>query len=214
MALPLRHLQPFGDPIAMLISFSYCVIYDFLGNELPSWCSYSCCRRRESTPALTPRIAPPPGGGGSCLLSPKFHPLQVQVSQSGDTGHSLETSVVATAGRCGMDTEAGRCSASYNARSGPRARGSRKFPTRADVCPGVGRARAVLGPVGTHWEMQVHPGHRGTGAGARDRLPAEEKEEMVPHLLSVWPVQAHPGQPCAASCPPLPSMQGAPEMLV
>lgn len=82
---------------------------------------------------------------------------------------------------------------------------------RADVCPGVGRVRAVLGPVGAHWETQVHPRH---GVGARDRIPAEEQEEVVPRLPSVWPRQACPGQPCAASCPPLPSTQGAPEMLV
>ena len=43
----------------MLISSSYCVPYDFLGNELPSWCSFSCCRRRGSTPALTPPLRPP-----------------------------------------------------------------------------------------------------------------------------------------------------------
>ena len=85
-----------------------------------------------------------------------------------------------------------RCSASYNAGSGPRARGQRKFPTWADVHPGVGRVRAVLGPVGAHWETQVHPRH---GAGARDCIPAEEQERWYPACLLSGPGRPAQGNP-------------------
>lgn len=172
---------------------------------------FCCYRHRETQPVPHP---PPKSRVLNQVILPRNHLPQGPWAPSGNTCGCHSWEVLRTSGRARPGTllsllqRGVRLHSQDHPAQGVMVRRSRKLLTPGQ--PGVvwGRAGLGSGGRGAGSRRCIQGPGRGVGGGvgwARDRVPANEREEVVPCLLPAWPVRPAQCDPRAAADSPVPA---------